>query len=81
LNKRHFCLYMIAIQGVSLWHFHIYMYYSPNWFITSIFLPFTLVPFYMVISTRLKFLYSFLFQKYINHIHLLNFLLLPSLSH
>jgi hypothetical protein len=30
-------LYKIAIQGVSLWHFHVYMYYNLNWFIPSIF--------------------------------------------
>jgi hypothetical protein len=35
----------------------------------------------MVISTGLKILYSFLYMKYINYIHLLNFLLLPSLSY
>jgi hypothetical protein len=23
-----FCLFKIAIQGVSLWHFHVYMYYN-----------------------------------------------------
>jgi hypothetical protein len=28
-----------------LWHFHVYMYYNPNWFIPSIFLISTLVPF------------------------------------
>jgi hypothetical protein len=35
----------IATQGVSLRHFHEYMYYSLNWFIFSIFLLSTLVPF------------------------------------
>jgi hypothetical protein len=44
-KKWHFCLLKIAIQGVSLWHFHVYLYYSPNWFISYIFLHFTLVPF------------------------------------
>jgi hypothetical protein len=34
----------------------------------------------MVISTGLKILYSFLYREYINHIHLLNFFLLASLS-
>jgi hypothetical protein len=34
----------------------------------------------MAISTSLKILYSFLYRKYTTHIHLLNFLLLPSLS-
>jgi hypothetical protein len=44
-ERRHFCLYKIATQGVSLWHFHVYMYYYLNWFIPSIFLLSTLVPF------------------------------------
>jgi hypothetical protein len=42
---RYFCLFKIAIQVVSLWHFHVYMYYIPNRFIVSIFLLSTLVPF------------------------------------
>jgi hypothetical protein len=28
-------LFRIGTQGVSLWHFHVYMYYNPNWFISS----------------------------------------------
>jgi hypothetical protein len=44
-NKRHFCLYKTATQGVSLWRFHVYMCYSPNWFTSSIFLVSTLVSF------------------------------------
>jgi hypothetical protein len=44
-EKWNFCLFKIATLGVSLWHFHICMYYSPNWFISSIFLLSTLVPF------------------------------------
>jgi hypothetical protein len=43
-KKKMTLLFMTAIQGVSLWHFHVYMYYNPIWFI-SIFLLFTLVPF------------------------------------
>jgi hypothetical protein len=43
-EKWHFCLFKIATQGVSLWHFHIYMYYNPNMFI-FIFLLSTLVHF------------------------------------
>jgi hypothetical protein len=27
----HFCLLKIATQGISLLHFHVYMYYKPNW--------------------------------------------------
>jgi hypothetical protein len=36
-KRWHFCLFKISPQEVSLWHFHVYMYYSPNWFITSTF--------------------------------------------
>jgi hypothetical protein len=42
-KKWHFCLFKIPIQGVSLWHFHVHMYYNLIWFI-SVFLPSTLVP-------------------------------------
>jgi hypothetical protein len=45
-KKMTFWLFKIATQEVSLWHFHISMYYSLVWFISSIFLLFTLVPFY-----------------------------------
>jgi hypothetical protein len=41
-EKRHFCLLKIAILGVSLWHFHAYMYYNTNWFISFFFLLSTL---------------------------------------
>jgi hypothetical protein len=46
-KKRYFCLFEIkvATQGCSLWYFHVYMYYKPNWFISSIFLHSTLVLF------------------------------------
>jgi hypothetical protein len=59
---------------------YIYMYYNPNCFISSLFLLFTLVPLLWMVSTGLKILYSFWYRQYINHIHLLSFLLLPSLS-
>jgi hypothetical protein len=36
--KNIFCLFKVFIQGVSLWYFHVYMYYNPNWFIPFIFL-------------------------------------------
>jgi hypothetical protein len=39
-----------------------------------------LSPLLTVISTGFKILYSFLYRKYINHVHLRNFILLPSLS-
>jgi hypothetical protein len=45
-SKWHFCLFKIATQGASLWHFHVYMYYNPNWFISSVFLLSTLVLFF-----------------------------------
>jgi hypothetical protein len=73
-------LFKIAIQGVSLWHFHVYMYY-PELVHLLYFSSFYLSRLLMVILTGLKILYSFLYREYINHIHLLNFLLLPSLSH
>jgi hypothetical protein len=78
-KKWHFCLFKIATQGVSLWYFHVYMYYNLIWFISSIFLLSTLVLFLLVVLTCLKFLHSFLYRECINHIHL-NFLLLPSSS-
>jgi hypothetical protein len=44
-KKMTFCLFEIAVQGVSLWHFHIYIYYNMNQFISSTLLLFTLVSF------------------------------------
>jgi hypothetical protein len=44
-KKFHFCLFKITTQRITLWHFHVYMYYSLIWFISSIFLLSTLVPF------------------------------------
>jgi hypothetical protein len=32
VKKWHFCLFKTVIQGVALWHFHVYQYYFPNWF-------------------------------------------------
>jgi hypothetical protein len=45
-KKMTFCLFKIALQGAWLWHFCVYMFYSPNWFISSIFLLSTLSPSY-----------------------------------
>jgi hypothetical protein len=45
MKKKMTFLFKRATQGVSLWHFHVYMYYNGNWFISSIFLLCTLVPF------------------------------------
>jgi hypothetical protein len=38
-------LLKIAVQGVSLWHFHVYVYYNLQWFISCICLLSTLVCF------------------------------------
>jgi hypothetical protein len=59
LKKRHFCLFKVYLERVSLWHFHVYMYCIPNWFIPSI-APFYLSHLLMVISAGSKILYSFL---------------------
>jgi hypothetical protein len=40
-----FYLFKIAIHGVSLWNFHVYMYYNLNWSIPFIFLLSTLLHF------------------------------------
>jgi hypothetical protein len=73
-------LFKIATQGVSMWFFHVFMYHNR---IDSSSLPFFFlpIPLLMVVSTGLKIWYSFLYSKYINHIHLLSFFLLPSPSH
>jgi hypothetical protein len=41
----------VVTQGVSLWYFHVYMYYNPNWFVSPIFLHSTLVPFLWWLQT------------------------------
>jgi hypothetical protein len=102
--KENKCLFKMATQEVSLWHFHVYiyilyiLYYIYNVYYTiciyniyniyykqigsSFYLSsFHFIPLLMVILRGLKILYSFLCREYINHIHLLNFLLLPFLSH
>jgi hypothetical protein len=48
-------LFKIATLRVSLWHFHVYMYYNSIWFISSIFLLSTLVPFLWLFQLVLKF--------------------------
>jgi hypothetical protein len=60
------------LKRVSLWHFHVYAS-EPDLFHLLYFCPFYLIPFLMVVSIILKFLCSFLYREYINHIHLLNF--------
>jgi hypothetical protein len=55
-KKWHFFLFKIATKIVFLWHFHVYLYYSPIWFISSIFLlPWSLS---YGFSNGLKILYS-----------------------
>jgi hypothetical protein len=44
-EKWHFYLFKIATQGVSLWHFHVYMYYSLIGVISYVFFLSTLIPF------------------------------------
>jgi hypothetical protein len=46
---------MVATKEVFLWYFHVYMYYNPNWFIFSIFLHSTLVPFLWCFQLVLEF--------------------------
>jgi hypothetical protein len=69
-----------------LWHFHVYMYYNLNWFISSIFLHSTLVPTGLtgLVPTGFNWFKKFYIhfcREYINYIHFLNFLLLPYPSH
>jgi hypothetical protein len=44
-KKDIFFLFKIATQEVYLWHFCIYLYYTLNWFMSSLFLHSMLVPF------------------------------------
>jgi hypothetical protein len=45
VKEKEWRLFMTVTQGFSLWYFHEYMFYNLNWFISSIFLLSTLVPF------------------------------------
>jgi hypothetical protein len=45
-EKKHFCLFKVAVQGISFWHFHSYMYYNSNCLIPSIFFLSTLIPYF-----------------------------------
>jgi hypothetical protein len=54
-EKRHFCLFRVSLQEVSLWHFHVYMYYIRIGHALH-FSPFYLSPILMAISTGLKIL-------------------------
>jgi hypothetical protein len=77
-KKWYFCLCNIATQGISLWQFHVYMFYSQVWFISSIFLLSTLVPFLWLSQQNEK----FYIHSYIDITStIFNFFLLPSASH
>jgi hypothetical protein len=81
LQKRHFWLFKIASQGVPLWHIHVHIHIYSALVHFFYFSSFYLSPLFMVAATGLKTLYSFLYREHLNHIHLLNFLLLHTLSH
>jgi hypothetical protein len=73
-----FCLFKIATQGVSLWHFHVYMFYNLNRFILFFFY---LSPFLTMVSTGLKtYIHSYI-ESTSAIFTFLNFLLLPSPSY
>jgi hypothetical protein len=62
-----------SYTGVSLWYFHVQMYYNPIglflWFVFIL-----LCPFPTVVSSGLRFLYSWSYREYINYIQVLSFL-------
>jgi hypothetical protein len=68
-------------QGISFCCFHVYMYYNPNWFISSSPLHSPPSPLPIVALASLRFLYSFLHSEHINHIQVFSFLPLPLPSH
>jgi hypothetical protein len=49
---------MIATWRVSMWHFHVCMYYSQTWFISSIFLLSILVPFLWLYTIFFKWIFK-----------------------
>jgi hypothetical protein len=74
-------LFKVATQGVSLWHFNVYLYIiQPELVHLLYFSSFYLSLLFMVAWKNLKLLYSFLYREYIMYVHLLNFFLLPSLT-
>jgi hypothetical protein len=62
-RKKDIFLFKISTQRVSLWHFHVNMYYNPNWFIPSILLLSTL-DLSLWWFNSFKFLYSFLYKTH-----------------
>jgi hypothetical protein len=54
-ETRYFCLFKKTTLGISLWHFHVYVYQILNWFIPFIFLLSTLGPLYCDVN---RFQYS-----------------------
>jgi hypothetical protein len=64
----------VCLQGISLWHFHVYMYYILSWFIVLHFSLLFLSPTLMVILASLNVLYSeFSLNKYFSIINILGF--------
>jgi hypothetical protein len=66
----------MIIQEISLWHFMYVLY--PELVHPLHCSPFYLSPILMVISSGLNVLFSFLYRKCINHIHLLYFFIYAS---
>jgi hypothetical protein len=64
-RKITFCLFKIATQGASLWLIHVYMYYSPICFTSSIFLFLVLKVFrnHTVTMERIRISKHFMFYK------------------
>jgi hypothetical protein len=78
-KKRHLCLFKVSIYTRSFFvTFPCIYVFEPELVHLLYFSPFYLSLLLMMISTSLKFPYSFMYTEYINHIHLLNFLLLPT---
>jgi hypothetical protein len=74
----HLCLLMLATKGISLCHFHECMYYNLVWFISLIFLLYTLVLFLKDWFQPVKKFYIHSCRQCIKHTHFI-LLLSPSL--
>jgi hypothetical protein len=70
---------MRVTQEFLLWHFHIYTWCTLGWLIPSIILS-SLTPLLQMTSTGVIVPYSYMYRKYLNHIHLLYPLCFPSPS-
>jgi hypothetical protein len=78
-KKRYFCLFMTIVQGVSLWHFLMYIYYTLNQFIFSIFILSIQSPLWWFQQVWMFHIHTC--TKHINSTHLLYFLHLSYPSH